>query len=165
MSAMTSSLLSEESLLSKEHVLHSSGSHDSDYRWSSTCQDFLLAVPDSLRETVDRTLRGLHNGGFGLRTWISNIAWRGGRLPEMVPEALVQVYLSDPEAIPLHDCETCGIAIPVRPNRLHGLEGEPEQVYFAACPACGGRTGWFLYWARQAESSLSGSNRGPGKPR
>lgn len=151
--------------LSEEHGQDLPTSLDSDQRWKSACQDFLIAIPDSLRDSVDRILRGIHNGGFGLRTWVAHIAWRGGRLPETVPDALVRIYLSDPEAIPLHDCETCGIAIPVRPNRLNGMEGEPEQLYFPACPVCGGRTGWFLYWARQAEDGTSSAERRSRKAR
>gem|GEM_PF-3720525 len=154
-----------ESVLPIEHLDTASASTEADPRWTSACQEFLLAVPDALRETVDRTLRGLHNGGSGLRAWVSGIAWRGGRLPEEVPADLIQVYLTDPEAVPLHDCETCGIAIPVRPHRLHGLDGEPEQVYFSSCPACGGRTGWFLYWARRAEDGSDQADIGRRKPR
>lgn len=138
----------------------SSQGFDSDRRWQETCQEFLVSVPADMHACVERSLRSLHEGGTGLRAWVSSIAWRGGKLPECVPAELVKVYLDDPEATPLHDCETCGIAIPIRPNRLRGMEDEPEEVYFSSCPVCGGRTGLYLYVSRQLEGdAMSGDLR------
>lgn len=135
-----------------ETVRHASSESASDARWADACQQFIAAAPESIRESVERSLHSLHGGGFGLRNWVSSLAWRGGKLPEEIPAELVQVYLDDPEAAPLHDCESCGVAIPVRPNRIDGLEAEPEQTYFPSCPVCGGRTGLYMYVSRQAES-------------
>ncbi len=83
---------------------------------------------------VESLLRGLNGAGFGLRSWVASIAWRGGKLPEAVPAQLLQVYFDDPEAVPLHECETCGIAIPVRRNRLSDQDDEAEHIYFASVP-------------------------------
>lgn len=124
---------------------------EKDQQWTDACQEFMVSVPSDLQSKVDRSLKSLHAGGFGLRTWVASIAWRGAKLPEAVPTELLQVYLDDPEAVPLHECETCGIAIPVRPNRLHAADDEPEQTYFQCCPACGGRTGLYLFVSRRLE--------------
>lgn len=124
---------------------------ESSDRWEMSCYQFLAALTDGQRPVVEKLLHARHSSGSGLREWVSTIAWRGGLCPEHVPAKLIEVYLSDSEALPLHDCEDCGLAIPVRPSRLHGLEAEPEQLYFEVCPSCGGRTGWYRYWARRAE--------------
>ncbi len=85
-------------------------------------------------------------------------------MPPQIPECVISVYLSDGEAAPLHDCEVCGFAVPVRPNHLHGLESEPEQEYFPNCPICGGRTGLYYFWSRQGEPTASNEVR-MAKPR
>ena len=149
---MLLSTLAPERRTGASDVAHD-GRSESDACWSAACQQFIGAVPESLRGGVERSLRNLHKGGSGLRAWVSAIAWRGGRIPATIPSELIQVYLNDPEAIPLHDCEKCGVAIPVRPDRLNGSEAEPEQVYFHDCPVCGGRTGWYMYFSRQAETT------------
>lgn len=128
-------------------------SPEADLRWTSACEMLLLASPFEYQGAIDRALHNFRNGGAGLRAWASAIAWRGARVPDHVPAELIEVYLTDPEAAPLHDCEDCGIAIPVRPHRIYGLEGEPEHVYFPDCPVCGGATGWFLYWSRQPQET------------
>jgi hypothetical protein len=134
-----------------EVTRHPSSDSPSDVRWTDACQRFTAAVPQCIRGSVERALHGLHGGGSGLRAWVSSVAWRGGKLPQEIPQQLVQVYLDDPEAAPLYDCESCGVAIPVRPNRIEGVEAEPELTYFTTCPCCGGRTGLYLYVSRQAE--------------
>lgn len=138
---------------------------EDDLRWQEACQDFLVSVPAEMHACVERALRDLHGGGAGLRAWVSSIAWRGARLPENVPAELVKVYLADPEAVPLHECETCGISIPVRPNRFRGMEDEPEETYFSTCPVCSGRTGLYLYMSRQLEGDLDEADGRPFKPR
>jgi hypothetical protein len=122
--------------------------------WQSTYRRFLQAVPIHRRDEIAALVNSVHNGGSGLREWISAIAWRGAVLPMRIPDEIINVYLSDPEAAPVHDCEGCGMAIPVRPSRLDGLDGEPDRVYFATCPACGARTGLFMYFSRQFEQNL-----------
>ena len=138
---------------------------ESDACWSAACQRFVAAAPAALREAVERSLGDLHSAGSGLRAWVSTIAWRGGRLPENIPAELIRVYLDDPEAIPLHDCENCGVAIPVRPDRLNGSEAEPEQIYFHQCPVCAGRRGWYLFFSRQAEGDKATVSVRRRKPR
>ena len=78
------------------------------------------------------------------------LAWRGAVLPSSLPGELIDVYLHDSEAAPLHECEDCGVAIPVKKSRRGGCD-EPERAYFPSCPVCGGRTGWYLRHARLAE--------------
>ncbi len=138
---------------------------EKDQQWTDACQEFMASVPTELQSRVDRSLKSFHAGGFGLRTWVASIAWRGAKLPETVPTELLQVYFVDPEAVPLHECETCGIAIPIRPNRLHGLDDDPEQVYFTSCPACGGRTGLYLFVSRRLEHQPISETLRRNKPR
>jgi hypothetical protein len=120
-------------------------------RWAWACEQLIAALPRERRGAAEQALQNTRGSGAGLREWVSAIAWRGALCPEVVCVELIDVYLKDPEALPLHDCEDCGLPIPIRPNRQHGFEAEPEQVYFEHCPACGGRTGWYRYWARRAE--------------
>ncbi len=134
-------------------------------QWTSACRDFMISIPDELQCKVECCLKNKNSGGPGLRSWVAAIAWRGAKLPEEVPAELLQVYFDDPEAVPLHECESCGIAIPVRPNRLHGLDDEPEQVYFESCPTCGGRTGLYLFVSRQLECKSSTTTLRRSKPR
>lgn len=136
-----------------------------DLRWEETCKEFLVSVPGEMQSSVERALRNSHEGGVGLRAWVSSIAWRGSKLPESVPAELLKVYFADPEAVPLHECETCGISIPVRPNRFRGMEDEPEETYFSTCPVCCGRTGLYLYMSRQLEGDTDGAVAQPFKPR
>jgi hypothetical protein len=128
-----------------------SGNTPKETAWHATYLQFLAAVAPTQREQVASRLR-LHSSGSGLRDWIDAITWRGGVLPCRIPESVVDVYLTDPEASPLYDCEGCGLAIPVRPSRLYGFEGEPEVVYFSKCPICDSRTGLFLHFTRCFES-------------
>jgi hypothetical protein len=130
-----------------------------DSNWKVTYQRFLQAVSPRQRDQVARLAKSVHNGGSGLRDWLSAITWRGAILPKRIPEQIIDIYLRDSEAVPLHDCEGCGLAIPVRPSRLYGLEGEPDQIYFDKCPACGSRTGLYLYFSRQFQDSVSRSLR------
>jgi hypothetical protein len=127
--------------------------------WAEVSEQFLKAVTPSKRKHVAALLHRVHNGGGGIRGWVSAIAWRGAVLPPQIPDEVINVYLSDSEAAPLHDCEGCGLAIPIRPSRLYGLEGEPERVYFAACPACGSRTGQHMYFTRRFEDNITATLR------
>ncbi len=115
-------------------------------RWALTRERFLAAVDPRQRAAVAELLRQPRRGGQGLRVWLQSLATRGVPVPRSLPPDLVGVYLQDAEALPLHDCAGCGLAVPVRPGR--GGEGdEPEQVYFPHCPCCGAATGLYAYWA------------------
>lgn len=119
--------------------------------WEQSSARLLKAVPPEYTAIVQRLLQSPHLGGAGLREWVSAIALRGAICPDSIPAEVIQAYLSDPEAVPLYDCEACGIAVPVRPSQRHGREADPELVYFEKCPWCGGKTGWYLYWSCQAQ--------------
>jgi hypothetical protein len=123
---------------------------DAEQRSADISQKFLTAVEPRQRNAVERLINDIHAGGGGLRTWIASLEFRGAIFPKHIPAELIDVYLTDSEAAPWHDCEDCGIAIPVRMNRLHDPEAEPDYIYFSECPACGGRTGWYLHRSRQA---------------
>ena len=87
-------------------------------------------------------------GGRGLRSWLALLEIDGRPLPASLPGELVDVYLLDDDAEPLHDCERCGVPVPVRAGRHCGHEAAVERAYFPACPCCGGRTGRHAYWSR-----------------
>lgn len=120
-----------------------------DERWEFVYSQFIGLVDKELRDDVQRALVNMHQNGEGLRCWINDIAYRERVLPTLIPREVLQVYLSDPEALPLHDCADCGLSVPVRPNRLYGSEADPEQEYFPICPACGGQTGLYCYWSNR----------------
>jgi hypothetical protein len=130
-------------------MIPSSSIHPS---WLSMRDRFLDAVEMRQRPQVASMLRLPQHGGRGLRAWLGSIAAQRSCMPDSIPEQLVQVYLEDSEAIPLHDCASCGVAIPVRPA-WDGYEEEPDQVYFSRCPCCGGPTGLYAYWSRRAEEA------------
>jgi len=109
---------------------------------------FLSAVPVGLRSRVRATLIDPRLGGRGLRAWLALLEIEDRPLPAAFCDDLVAVYLSDPEAEPLYDCEECGLAVPVRAGRRCGHEPTCDRVYFATCPHCGGRTGEHAFWSR-----------------
>jgi hypothetical protein len=109
----------------------------------------LAAVPPGLRPLVASLLTTPRRGGRGLRAWLSLLAADSRPLPDELPRELVEVYLTDDDAEPLHDCEACGLAVPVRCGRRVGHEPVAEHVYFPACPQCGGRTGRYAFWSRR----------------
>lgn len=121
--------------------------------WNEISQRFLAAVVDEQQDAVEPLLQ-LHYGNTGLRSWIDAIVGQGALLPTKIPPAVIDVYLQDPEAWPLYECEECGLAVPVRPNRVLGPDAEPEKVYFPECPACGGKTGYYLYRTRDLVAKL-----------
>jgi hypothetical protein len=107
----------------------------------------LAAVPAGRRADIRVTLLDPRRGGHGLRSWLAIIETDGRPLPAALPRELVEVYLADDDAEPLHDCERCGLPVPVRAGRRCGHEAAVEREYFPACPCCGGRTGRHAYWA------------------
>ena len=114
---------------------------------------FLAAVPTGLRPNVRERLSSPRSGGRGLRAWLSLLEVDHPPLPGELPRELVEVYLADDEAEPLHDCERCGLPVPVRCGRRVGREPVAEREYFPACPHCGGRTGRYAFWSRAREST------------
>ncbi len=123
-----------------------------DERWSFIYNQFMDLVDEDMREHVLGMVSSIHGSGEGLRCWINDIAYRGRVMPKFIPKELLLVYSADSEAMPLHDCADCGLSVPVRPNRLYGGEGEPEESYFPNCPICGGRTGLYFYWSSRKEA-------------
>jgi hypothetical protein len=61
----------------------------------------------------------------------------------------LSVYLADPKPLPLHDCENCGLEVPIRPGWQKGDHTEPAKAYFESCPVCGGRVGYCARWHKQ----------------
>jgi hypothetical protein len=69
--------------------------------------------------------------------------WDG---PLALPKAVADVYLNDPDTLPIHKCEACGYRIPTH----IGSGAEQREVYFAECPLCGGRIHWELMLAHDS---------------
>ena len=147
------------------HPPHTGGAR---FAWPSAPQtDYARAAeslaassPAELRSTVRALLRNPRSGGRGLRAWLSLAATQGRPIPAELPAELVRVYLDDHEAEPLHDCEDCGLPVPVRAGRHCGHEAVVECVYFPECPCCGGRTGRHAYWSRPLPSAPQGTPAG-----
>jgi hypothetical protein len=110
----------------------------------------LAAVPLRVRGEVERLLLNPRHGGRGLRQWLSSLETDWRPLPRQLPLELVEIYLKDDDAEPLHDCERCGLLVPVRVARRVGHEPTVERIYFPSCPNCSGRTGRFAYWSSRA---------------
>ncbi len=105
---------------------------------------FLGAIAPSQRAKVEESLAAGRYTGVGLHAWLDSIISEETYLPSEIPPSLVQAYFDYPEALPLHNCENCGLHIPIVPSPLYGFEGETDHVLFPTCPSCGGRTGWYL---------------------
>jgi len=112
-----------------------------DERWRRTVEMFLAAVHPEQREEVQQFLHNPSMGGQGLRNWLRMLVSQNRSVPRALPPALIDVYLTDPEAAPLNDCSRCGLVVPVRADRRTGPEGEAAHEYFPTCPHCGGQTG------------------------
>ncbi|WP_439622791.1 hypothetical protein [Gemmata sp.] len=109
----------------------------------------LAAVPDGHRGRVEVLLSDRRCGGGGLRAMLDLIQRDQRPVPDVLPAELIEIYLTDDGAEPLHDCERCGLPVPVHAGRHCGHEATVERVYFPTCPHCGGRTGRFAYWSHR----------------
>jgi hypothetical protein len=114
--------------------------------------EWLAAISSALRSTVRKLLKTPRYGGRGLRAWLALMETEGRPLRGQIPDELIEIYLQDDEAEPLHDCASCGLPVPVRVGRRVGLEPVVERVYFPTCPLCGGRTGRYAFWSRPAST-------------
>ena len=109
----------------------------------------LAALPPGRLTVARRMITDPRCGGHGLRAWLALLDTDDRPLPPAVPDELIEVYLADDDAEPLHDCESCGMAVPVRVGRRCGHEAVVEREYFPTCPCCGGRTGRYAFWSRR----------------
>ena len=134
-------------------------------RWLDAAERLLAAVaPEQLDSVVERLKQWAAHPGTvgsrwpGLATWASHLEDGRGFLPARLPAELIDVYFRDDRAQPQHDCEDCGLEIPIRPpvvdDRSFGLDhvfrgaAEKEIRYFPRCPHCGGATGQQAYWKK-----------------
>lgn len=113
----------------------------------------LAATPYSLRPMVRKLLATPHCGGRGLRAWVALMETLDRPLPSLLPDELIETYLKDDDAEPFHDCEDCGLPVPVRVGRRVGSEPVAERAYFPICPNCSGRTGRFAFWSKPSAAS------------
>src|SRR5215207_2123654 len=120
---------------------------DSPAEPTQTMSQLLAAVPPGQRGQVRALLTDPRLGGRGLRALIALLEADPRPLPKALPVELVEVYLRDDEAEPLHDCESCGLPVPVHAGRRCGHEASVDHEYFPNCPHCGGRTGRYAFWS------------------
>src|SRR5687767_13437362 len=73
----------------------------------------LSAIPAGQRGRARTLLTDPRCGGRGLRALVALLDTDPRALPDALPAELVEVYLRDDEAEPLHDCERCGLPVPV----------------------------------------------------
>lgn len=128
---------------------------DSTSRFGGDADRLLAAIPASLQARARAVLGNPRLGGRGLRAWLGLLEAEDRPLPAALPPELVEVYLEDTEAEPLHDCESCGLPVPVRAGWRAGHEPSADRVYFPACPHCGGRTGPHAFWARATRAVVN----------
>jgi hypothetical protein len=108
--------------------------------WRQCKTRFLVLAPAQLRDQVAATILEPDMRGRGLRMWLRRLAVEQVWPRHALPAALIQVYLDDPEAMPLHNCTVCDVAIPIRPD-YREFDDVPQKLYFPECPCCGGPTG------------------------
>jgi len=70
-----------------------------------------------------------------------------------MPPPVAEVYLNH-DALPLHECEDCGFAIPVTSGEY---KGRAAVRHFDVCPLCGERVGWYAYFNRRKAEADAGS--------
>lgn len=125
--------------------------------WLRAERRLLASIPQGLRSRVEAVLTDPRSGGRGLRAMVALLVNEERPLPKTLPSDLIDIYLYDDEAEPLHDCENCGLPLPVRASYRAGHEANPERIYYSSCPHCGGRTGRFAYWSR-GEQMMQGDS-------
>ena len=108
--------------------------------WRQCKTRFLVLLPESLRDQVANAIVEPDSRGRELRMWLRRLAAEQVWPRHALPDSLIQVYLDDPDAMPLHNCSVCDIAIPIRPD-FRELDDVPQKIYFPECPCCGGPTG------------------------
>ncbi len=108
-----------------------------DDHWNRTRDQFLAAVSPRLRASVAWLLSDRRRGGIGLRLWLANIAAGRSPLPVELPSQLIEIYLNNSMAMPLNECQECGMTLPVSQQ---GYEEETDVAYFSSCPVCGAGT-------------------------
>jgi len=57
-----------------------------------------------------------------------------GGTPLALPASVASVYLDDPAAVALHDCEGCGYVVPFGCPEPSAEPPKPARVYFERCP-------------------------------
>lgn len=123
---------------------------------SPSVTKLLAAVPDEYRVEVLMLLSDRRRGGRGLRSLLGLYETECHPTPAELPAALIEIYLRDHEAEPLHDCADCGLHVPVSAGRRYGHEATVDREYFPHCPCCGGRTGRHAFWsARRPDNAHS----------
>ena len=103
--------------------------------WQDAEDRLLAAVPDGAAvrrpALLDRpAARRPRAAGLAPARWSATRP-----LARPLPDELVEVYLTDDEAEPLHDCAECGLPVPVRAGRRGGHEPTCERVVLPGLPA------------------------------
>jgi hypothetical protein len=102
---------------------------------------FLMMVPEDLRMAVGIALS--YGDDDSLHSWALWPFARWATIPAgfQFPRALVEWLLNPPRGWFLgHNCERCGLGVPLLATWSNDPDPPPSIVVFPACPACGGKT-------------------------
>jgi hypothetical protein len=133
-------------------------------RWLAAAERLLTAVaPEQVDTVLERLRHWLDHPGPvgalrpGLAAWVSHLERGRGFLPTRLPPELIDVYLRDERAQPQHDCEDCGLQVPICPSVIDDRSfvrcvfrgvAEEEIRYFPRSPHCGGETAQGANWGK-----------------
>src|SRR4051794_30592504 len=112
------------------NVLERGGTNPVKSRWDEAVEEFLAAIHPRQRVAVEQMLKRPNCGGQSLRNWLRAIVSQNRKVHSKFPRELIEVYLRDSEAEPVHDCSRCGLMVPVHVDRHHDPDGETGRSYF-----------------------------------
>lgn len=130
---------------------------EEDMRWAAAWRQVVATMVPEHHRVLETHMKDEATGAKGraLSHAVADLCDKGYAGPLAMPQEVAGVYLSDPSAMPLHDCEDCGFRLPIRPGQAvatpTGLKNEPAVSYFKRCPLCGGRTGYYAYWTKHGK--------------
>jgi hypothetical protein len=76
------------------------------------------------------------------------------KTPLRLPVEVAAIYISNPILDSWHQCEDCGYELPVRRPQPSANPPQPQIVYFACCPVCGGQVSWCGFMIKQSRANL-----------
>jgi hypothetical protein len=79
--------------------------------------------------------------------------------PLALPGTAGAVYLDDPSAVALHDCEDCGYRVPVGYPDANADPPKPPRIYFQRCPLCSGKVGYCAFYKRNGSTAARSEGR------
>jgi len=108
-------------------------------------------APEHVRQVLDDWESGTQPPSRLTQVVEDMIVWPPPDHLLTLPPEVATIYLTDPAAHPVSDCEDCGYSVPMRPEWWRGgtpMEHVPSIVYFPSCPLCNGPTGVRAYYRK-----------------